>query len=369
MGDFTQRWSSRHRARHVPRGRGHAGERRRGRFAEVTYAAPIVDPAAGDFDGDGNLDLVSSLSWGVTILYGDGNGRLGVRRNVLPLAGIPSVADLNGDGRDDIVALRREPSAIFAMYGPIATTATPSPRRFCVLPLDTGPCSADIDGDGATDIAVVDGVRVRVHLNDGAGGLVTSDALLGPPSFHFADRRLQSRRSARSGTRRRKRIRRLVRTRRRDVPLSAHETAAGRAADRLRGSRRRRNGRVRRSCAAHACTSASKKCRSASTTFRHPDFGGPGITGDHPVAAGDVLGAAGKEIVAVSGTAIRTFSRDATQQWREIASWDAGIGGTMLTTANVYEADAVEEIAAVVPSDISGMTPQARPVSLSGPPR
>ena len=332
-----------------------AGE---GRFAEVTYAAPIVDPAAGDFDGDGNLDLVSALSWGLTILYGDGNGRVGVRRNVLPPTGTPSVADLNGDGRDDIMALGLEPRAILVMNGPIATTATPSPRRFA-LPGGYGSLvPADFDGDGAMDIAVIDGARIRVHLNDGAGGLVTSDALLGPSSFQFAtadfnhDEALDLVLAAGSGfavsfgrgdgTFRFPHTKLLP-----DARLIGSADLDGDAADELlmlRGSR--------------LYVGFEEVPVDVQTTFRHPDFGGPGITGDHPVAAGDVLGAAGKEIVAVSGTVIRTFSRDATRQWREIASWDAGIAGTMLTTANVYEADAIEEIAAVVPSDISAATPQ-----------
>ncbi|HKO56244.1 MAG TPA: VCBS repeat-containing protein, partial [Thermoanaerobaculia bacterium] len=84
-----------------------------------TFGAPVVvaeelaaiDVNIGDFDGDGNRDVAIDVSATTEIAYGDGRGAFqraampyDVRTAYLPFR-VMQVADLDGDGRDEILGM------------------------------------------------------------------------------------------------------------------------------------------------------------------------------------------------------------------------------------------------------------------------
>jgi hypothetical protein len=133
---------------------------------------------AGDFDGDGKLDLATVDSNGVSgtasVLFGDGKGHFGPGMHVPAADGQAHVfelaaGDLDGDGRDDLVVLQ-DPGSASVMLGqkgrkfsapmPVATGETPRAAAI-----------ADMDGDGKKDLVVGNcgdnSVSVLQGLGDG----------------------------------------------------------------------------------------------------------------------------------------------------------------------------------------------------------
>ena len=134
----------------------------------LTAAEPL-DVAIADIDGDGNADVLTANREGrsISILMGRSDGTL---RPVDPIAlevGVTSLAlaDMNRDGRLDIVASACEPgcsaSEILVFHGSGAGGFEPGP----VFPISGVPYNvavADFDRDGRPDIAATDYPNDRI---------------------------------------------------------------------------------------------------------------------------------------------------------------------------------------------------------------
>lgn len=153
---------------------------------------------AADLDGDGKLDLllcdrVSNVVW----VYQNIStvGKLDTNSFAAPVAFptgtlplYPRVADLDGDGRPDIIVGNNTSGTISILQnigapGPITTNSFAPEFE---LPVGAGPMEiavGDLDGDGKPDIAVanIDGSSLSVIQNMSSAGVLNSNSFA--PSF------------------------------------------------------------------------------------------------------------------------------------------------------------------------------------------
>ena len=142
---------------------------------------------AGDFDGDGILDLAVVDSAGsITMEFGNGDGSFGAAKTItlgrrlasaiLDDLDVPPVliADFNSDGILDIAALTSDPSTgqstvellLGVGDGTFTPRSIPLSETYCV-----GLAAADFNGDGHTDLAVSSANEtITALLGDGTGG-------------------------------------------------------------------------------------------------------------------------------------------------------------------------------------------------------
>jgi hypothetical protein len=146
--------------------------------------APVV---VGDFNGDGNLDVAAANSQDntVSVLLGDGTGGL------VPAPGTPFATggsnptalvagDFDGDGKLDLVVADANSGDVSVLLGngngSFHAAGAPVPISIC-NPLGFGDFLSltvgDLNGDGHLDVAVADFYcnDVKVLLGDGHGGL------------------------------------------------------------------------------------------------------------------------------------------------------------------------------------------------------
>jgi hypothetical protein len=130
--------------------------------------------ATGDVDGDDNVDVVLSATEGLSVRIGNGDGTLGepTLLGPTPSTGLARVADVDGDGIDDVIGTRDGGVVIHASSAP--GERTQSIDGIGATSVDV----ADLDGDGALDYVVAAG-DLHVVYGDGAAGFgATEDIVL-----------------------------------------------------------------------------------------------------------------------------------------------------------------------------------------------
>jgi FG-GAP-like repeat len=130
--------------------------------------------AAGDFNGDGKLDVaVANESGDVAVLTGDGTGNLS-RSAGSPFGLSPAAlgaGDFNGDGKLD-VAVANTTGTVTILLGNGAGALSPLPAPITIGGAPAALSVADLDRDGRLDLAVANGGSgdLSVLLGDGLAG-------------------------------------------------------------------------------------------------------------------------------------------------------------------------------------------------------
>ena len=179
----------------------------RGNFTRTPHSFPVGPSpypfGIGDVNNDGLPDIVATatatgpsrreqlpLSRALTLLLSDGKGGFSPRQ--LPLrTGEPwfaSIADLNRDGKADIVVSHHDQSALTVMIGDGRggfTEANGSPFDFGASLYHL--IVADVDRDATIDVVAASGNSIRVMLGDGRGGFKSSVSIpVGPGAWRLA---------------------------------------------------------------------------------------------------------------------------------------------------------------------------------------
>ena len=121
---------------------------------------------AADLEGNGHLDLAAVNASDVAILSNNPVGTFTLIGNPMTGSGdlIAGVAgDYNGDGKVDLVVSDRGAGEAFLILGDV-TAASPTILTFTTAPGSFGVATADFNGDGALDLAFANGTADNVSI-------------------------------------------------------------------------------------------------------------------------------------------------------------------------------------------------------------
>jgi FG-GAP-like repeat len=148
-----------------------------------TFQAPVTYPVdtepgsivVGDFNHDGHPDLAIATLAGVDILLNNGDGTFHSGTTV-PVYGVLAIADVNGDGKPDLLATAYDDSNLQVSLGKGDGTFRPAvayPAGDCAYGVATG----DFNHDGKIDVAIANSIcswgetvnTVSILLGNGNG--------------------------------------------------------------------------------------------------------------------------------------------------------------------------------------------------------
>ena len=148
----------------------------------VTASGSVTWIDSGDFNGDGKLDLALAnfLPASLNVLLGDGNGSFAASSFNVTIPGKVNslrVADLNKDGRPDVITLHSEINQISSVIN--NGSGFNSPLSFGKITSPAAVTVADFNGDTNPDLAVT------TNSNAGNVAIMNGDGLgnYGPPVY------------------------------------------------------------------------------------------------------------------------------------------------------------------------------------------
>jgi len=145
-----------------------------GHFTNGGFDSRIV---VGDFNGDGKLDIATPQEPEVAVFLGNGDGTFQRRKNYPPRGAFDVVeGDFNGDGKLDLVLIRTIKANSWALDIVLGNGDGTFQKPRTITEFSTGGCDSgpgllvsDFNSDGNLDIAFCDRTRIGVVLGNGDG--------------------------------------------------------------------------------------------------------------------------------------------------------------------------------------------------------
>jgi len=150
---------------------------------QISEAAGFGSILLEDFNGDGQPDIVVTVAGLPTRIYLNTSSAAGVMFSQvnLPAAHAVAAADVNHDGRVDLVLIGEPASAdvLFLNNGGSSPFAGVTPKPLGVMSATGAGTLADFDGDGRPDFVQQTDAGLRVYVNDGTADPFVATAPVG----------------------------------------------------------------------------------------------------------------------------------------------------------------------------------------------